>query len=77
MNSDKLLDFYLLVRMFVLLYGALVVGYEIEDISNLNFDLFVALKLVIGILMIVLAVTPRLAQMMFRQNKSKIKSAGN
>ena len=72
MNSDKLLDFYLLVRMFVLLYGALVVGYEIEDISNLNFDLFVALKLVIGILMIVLAVTPRLAQMMFRQNKSKI-----
>jgi len=72
LNSDKLLDFYLLVRMFVLLYGALVVGYEIEDISNLNFDLFVALKLVIGILMIVLAVTPRLAQMMFRQNKSKI-----
>ena len=72
MNSDKLLDFYLLVRMFVLLYGALVVVYEIEDISNLNFDLFVALKLVIGILMIVLAVTPRLAQMMFRQNKSKI-----
>tara|TARA_B100001964_G_C13917063_1_gene458525 strand:+ start:320 stop:496 length:177 start_codon:yes stop_codon:yes gene_type:complete len=58
--------------MFVLLYGALVVVYEIEDISNLNFDLFVALKLVIGILMIVLAVTPRLAQMMFRQNKSKI-----
>jgi len=72
LNSDKLLDFYLLVRMFVLLYGALVVVYEIEDISNLNFDLFVALKLVIGILMIVLAVTPRLAQMMFRQNKSKI-----
>jgi len=72
LNSDKLLDFYLLVRIFVLLYGALVVVYEIEDISNLNFDLFVALKLVIGILMIVLAVTPRLAQMMFRQNKSKI-----
>ena len=49
-----------------------MVEYEIEDIYNLNFDLFVALKLVIGILMIVLAVTPRLAQMMFRQNKSKI-----
>ena len=72
MNSDKLLDFYLLVRIFVLLYGALVVEYEIEDISNLNFDLFDALKLATGILMIVSAFTPRLAQMIFRKNKSKI-----
>jgi|TARA_B100000315_G_C14330280_1_gene474952 hypothetical protein len=70
LNSDKLLDFYLLVRIFVLYYGALVVVYEIEDISNLNFDLFDVLKLAIGILMIVSALTPRLAQIIFRKNKT-------
>jgi hypothetical protein len=70
LNSDKLLDFYLLVRIFVLYYGALVVVYEIEDISNLNFDLFDVLKLAIGILMIVSALTPRLGQIIFRKNKT-------
>jgi len=45
-----------------------VVVYEIQDIANLNFP-FDAIKLAIGILMIVSAFTPRLAQMIFRKNK--------
>ena len=70
MNSDNILEFYLLVRIFVLLYGALVVVYEIQDIANSNFP-FDTIKLAIGILMIIFALIPRLTQMIFKKKTNK------
>ncbi|HJN58140.1 MAG: hypothetical protein QF812_02365 [Nitrososphaerales archaeon] len=68
MSSDDLLDFYILVRGFVLLYGILVLIYEIQALANTEFVFpFDALKVVVGLSMVVFAVRPSIIKLFFRK----------
>jgi len=68
LSSDDLLDFYILVRGFILLYGVLVMIYEIQAIINIEFVLpFDALKMIVGLSMIVFAVRPSIIKIFLRK----------
>jgi uncharacterized integral membrane protein len=68
LSSADLLDFYILVRGFILLYGVLVMIYEIQAITNIELDLpFDALKMIVGLSMIVFAVRPSIIKIFLRK----------
>ena len=61
MGSEKTItDFYSLVRVFVMLYGLLVVAYVFYDLSQSANLYFQTVRFVIGLLMIVVGIRPKL-----------------